>query len=95
MLSWRKRDAETAESMRRAFLLAIKEEPALLREELFSDFLAQTIEPEDLEKLEWESPSHIMEDERIALLFSLQRQRTSQDAQPACQRAAAQSPVSI
>jgi hypothetical protein len=56
---------ETAESMRqtmrRAFLLAIKEEPALLREEAISDFLAQTIEPEDLDKLEWESPTHIME----------------------------------
>jgi len=54
-------DAETAESLRRSFLLAIKEDPALLREELFSDFLAQTIEPDDLDKLEWESPGHIME----------------------------------
>ncbi len=51
----------TAESMRGAFLMAIKDEPALLREELISDFLAQTIEPEDLARLEWESPLHMME----------------------------------
>lgn len=53
-------DAETAESMRRAFLLAIKAEPALLREQPISEFLAQSIEPEDLAKLEWESPTSMM-----------------------------------
>ena len=53
-------DEETAESMRQSFLLAIKAEPALLREQAISEFLAQSIEPEDLAKLEWESPTSMM-----------------------------------
>lgn len=57
----KKADPETAASMRRSFLLAIKEEPGLLSEQPISDFLAQTIEPEDLTSLEWESPTHMMD----------------------------------
>lgn len=54
-------DAETAESMRHAFVQAIKAAPALLREPPISEFLAQSIEPEELARLEWESPAHMMQ----------------------------------
>ncbi|MBK8901621.1 MAG: two pore domain potassium channel family protein [Anaerolineaceae bacterium] len=53
-------DPATAESLRRAFLMAIREEPTLLREQPISHFLAQRIMPEDLAGLEWESPTQMM-----------------------------------
>jgi hypothetical protein len=53
-------DVETAEGLRQSFLQAIKENPDLLRQTEYSHFLAQTIEPEEVAALEWESPRAMM-----------------------------------
>ena len=53
-------DSETAENLRRSFLQAIQKDPHLLRQPENSHFLAQTIEPEEVAELEWESPMAMM-----------------------------------
>ncbi len=54
-------ESETAVQLRRSFLTAIKEQPQLLEQRENAHFLASEIEPEEIAKLEWESPDHMMQ----------------------------------
>ncbi|MCA9972118.1 MAG: two pore domain potassium channel family protein [Anaerolineales bacterium] len=53
-------DSETAVHLRRQFLHALQDQPMLLQESRYADFLAAHIDPEDLAELEWDSPRHMM-----------------------------------
>lgn len=60
------RDAGLAQQVRQSFLHALMNEPELVTEESFSDFLAQNLQPEDLEQLHWQEP-----DQALALCETL------------------------
>ncbi|MFO7678559.1 MAG: potassium channel family protein [Chloroflexota bacterium] len=49
-------EGETAVSLRRSFLEAIRQEPDLLTEEAFSSFMGQSLTKEDFLALEWTGP---------------------------------------
>jgi hypothetical protein len=53
-------DDETAQEIRRCFLLILKEAPGLLNQTGFSTFLAEQVEPEDFLGLEWEAMDHMV-----------------------------------
>lgn len=54
-------DKELAAQARLAFLMLLERTPGLLAESTVATFLAQEIEPEDFDKLQWETPVHMLE----------------------------------
>jgi hypothetical protein len=54
------KDAELAQQVRQSFLHALMNEPELVTEEIFSDFLAQNLHPEDFSQLHWEDPNQVI-----------------------------------
>jgi hypothetical protein len=46
---------EIAQDIRHTFLSLLKEEPKLLNQEIFANFLADKVEPDDFLELEWEA----------------------------------------
>lgn len=54
-------EEELPEDLRRAFLRLVRQDPALLDQEEVATFLANEIEPEDFDTLQWESPEHMVE----------------------------------
>ncbi|MDX1413355.1 MAG: potassium channel family protein [Candidatus Promineifilaceae bacterium] len=53
-------DSDAAKELRHAFLLGIQDDPALLRSQEYSHFLAQEVKPEDVGALEWDSPQNMI-----------------------------------
>lgn len=53
-------DTKTAQTIRKAFLLTLEYAPEIIREERFSQFLADHIESEDFAELEWETPEAVI-----------------------------------
>jgi len=54
-------DEELAAQVRLAFLLLLEAEPALLDKSAVAHFLASNVESSDLDKLRWQTPTHILE----------------------------------
>jgi len=52
---------EESRELRLAFLHLVRQEPQLLAREEVARFLAHTINPEDFDELQWESPEHMIE----------------------------------
>lgn len=53
-------DAPPAE-VRHAFVSAVRDSPALLDREAIAKFLAQSVQPEDFDTLQWEATDHMIE----------------------------------
>ena len=53
-------DTKTAQTIRKTFLLTLEYAPEIIREERFSQFLADHIESEDFAELEWETPEAVI-----------------------------------
>jgi len=51
---------EIAQVIRHTFLSLLKDEPNLLNQEIFANFLADKVEPDDFLELEWEEVEHII-----------------------------------
>ena len=53
-------ETDTAVELRQEFLQLIKDDPSLLKQRQYSNFLARSIEPEEVAAMEWESPNHMV-----------------------------------
>lgn len=54
------RDTESARQVRQSFLQALMNEPELVTEAVFADFLARNLQPEDFSQLHWENPDQVI-----------------------------------